>query len=415
MAGAPYVPTNSDPDLSLYHLYEPKVLANPYPLYHRLQDEDPVYWDPFLHAWVVTKYSDVLIVLQTLSAQCAPSPERLVEMGVEGVKPIADMMVLQMLFMDPPEHTSLRGVCSAMFKPHRMEALREYVREVVQELLAPGLLSGRLDIVRDLGNPLSTIVTAELMGLPRAHHEQLKLWSADFAEILGNFQHNPDRASKNLKSLQEMIAYFRNSLGEHREKPKDDLIGTLLNAEKHGVDLTDSAIIANCILLMVGAQETVPNLIGNGMLTLLRNPSELQRLRNDRSLMPVAIEELLRYEAPSQHTTRLALHDVQLRGRTIFTNQSVIAVMGAANRDGDYFQDPDRVDICRKDNKHLAFGGGPHFCFGAFLARMEAHIAFDMLLRRTSNIELATDGLEWRPNLGLRGLSSLPVRLIHFQ
>jgi cytochrome P450 len=406
-----YIRPNSDPGLSLYHLYDPKVLADPYPLYHCLQDEDPVYWDPFLHAWVVTKYSDVLFVLQNFSAQCAPSPARLIEMGADRIKPIADIMVLQMLFMDPPEHTHLRGICSGMFKPHRLEILRQYVQHIVDDLLSPGLHTGQLDLVRDLGNPLSAIVTAELMGLPREHHEQLKLWSTDFAEILGNFQHNPDHASKMLKSLQEMIAYFCNALEEHRRQPKDDLIGTLLNAGNYGVHLTDAAIIANCILLMVGAQETTPNLIGNGMLTLLRNPGELQKLRDDSSLIPFAIEELLRYEAPSQHTTRLASHEVQLRGRTISKDQSVITVMGAANRDGDQFPDPDRVDVCRKDNKHLAFGGGPHFCFGAPLARLEGRIAFETLLGRTSDIALGTGPLEWRMNLGLRGLKALPVSI----
>jgi cytochrome P450 len=332
-------------------------------------------------------------------------------MGAEQMKPIGDVMVLQMLFMDPPAHTHLRGICSAMFKPRRLEAVREYIQQVVNELLAPGLRTGQLDLVHELGNPLSAIVTAQLMGLPREHHEQLKLWSADFAEVLGNFQHNPDHASKMLKSLQEMIAYFRNALEEHRTQPKDDLIGALLNTGESGVHLSDAAIIANCILLMVGAQETTPNLIGNGMLTLLRNPSELHKLRGDPALTSSAIEELLRYEAPSQHTTRLAPHDIRLRGKTICTSQSVIAVMAAANRDGDYFPDPDRVDICRKDNKHLAFGGGPHFCFGAPLARLEAHIAFDTLLRRTSDIVLQTSALQWRQNLGLRGLTSLPVGL----
>ncbi|MCU1296843.1 MAG: cytochrome [Acidobacteriaceae bacterium] len=409
MTVANYTGLNTDPSLSLYHLYDPDILAYPYPLYHRLQDEDPVHWDPFLNAWVVTKYSDVLFVLQNFSAKCAPCPERLIQMGADSIKPIADVMVLQMLFMDPPDHTRLRGVCAGMFKPRLLERLREHIQDIVNDLLRPRLAAGSMDILGDFANRLPAIVTAELMGVPPEDHEQLKLWSADFAEILGNFQHNPDRDAKMLKSLQEMIAYFRNALEEHRARPRQDVITALLNAGIYGVHLDDAVIIANCILVMVGGQETTPNLIGNGMLSLLKNPGELEKLRSEPPLIPTAMEELLRYEAPSQHTTRLAPHDVELRGRRIGKEQSVIAVMGSANRDPEQFSQPDRLDITRSGNKHLAFGGGPHFCFGAPLARLEAHIAFETLLRCAPEMALAPIPLQWRPNLGLRGLTALPV------
>jgi len=168
-------------------------------------------------------------------------------------------------------------------------------------------------------------------------------------------------------------------------------------------------IIANCILLMVGAQETTPNLIGNGMLTLLRNPGEFKRLQSDLSLLSSAIEEMLRFEAPSQHTTRISRQNLTLGGKHISNGQSVIAVMGAANRDPERFPDPDRFDITRKDNKHLAFGAGPHYCFGAPLGRMEANIAFRTLMERVSDVNLASDRLVWRDNTGLRGLTELPL------
>ena len=173
--------------------------------------------------------------------------------------------------------------------------------------------------------------------------------------------------------------------------------------------MTEEEVIANCIVTMVGGQETTTNLIGNGILSLLRNPGELRRLRNDPFLIPSAVEELLRYESPSQHTARLAPEDVEIGGKRIAKRQAVIAVMGAANRDPERFPDPDRLDIDRKDNRHVAFGWASHFCFGAPLARIEGQIAFETMLRRLPNLTLDPVPLVWRENLGLRGLTALPV------
>lgn len=396
--------------LSLYRLYDPAVLADPYPLYARLRTEDPVHWDPFLHAWVVTRYADVVTVLQSYSAKCAPAPQRLESMGLSALDRIGQIMVLQHLFMDPPDHTRLRAVCSQAFTPHRVERLRTRIRQIVESLLEPHLPLGRIELMADLANPLPAIVSAEILGLPPSDHEQLKTWSADFAEVLGNFQHNPDRAPRMLRSLDEATSYFREAIRRERNRPTgDSMISVLAGAEIDGRRLTDDVIIANCILLMVGAQETTPNLIGNGMLTLLRNRSEFERLQSKLSLLPSAIEEMLRFEAPSQHTTRVPQQDVSLGDKKISKGQSVITVMGAANRDPERFPGPDRFDITRNDNKHLAFGAGPHYCFGAPLGRMEASIAFNTLMERISEFSLASTRHIWRDNLGLRGLTELPL------
>ena len=398
--------------LSLYRLYNPAVLADPYPLYARLRTEDPVHWDPFLHAWVVTRYADVVTVLQSFSAKCAPAPQRLESMGLSTLDRIGQIMVLQHLFMDPPDHTRLRAVCSQAFTPHRVERLRARIQQIVNSLLEPHLPQGRIELMADLANPLPAIVSAEILGLPPSDHEQLKAWSADFAEVLGNFQHNPDRAPRMLRSLDETTSYFREAIGRERNRPTGgSMISVLVSAEIDGRRLTDEVIIANCILLMVGAQETTPNLIGNGMLTLLRNQGEFERLRSNLSLLPSAVEEMLRFEAPSQHTTRIPQQDVRLGDKNISSGQSVITVMGAANRDPERFPDPDRFDITRNDNKHLAFGAGPHYCFGAPLGRIEANVAFSTLMGRISEFSLASDRLIWRDNVGLRGLAELPLLL----
>jgi len=409
---SPQVTPKTDKALSLYHLLDPEVLANPYPLYHRLRNEDPVHWDPFLHAWVVTRYADVIHVLHHFSANRTPTPEQLSAMGLAAMNPIAQVMVRQMLFLDPPNHTRLRALASAAFTVRRVERMRSHIQEIMDHLLDAVASKGRMDLVADFASPAPAIVTAELLGVPVADHQQLKEWSADFAEMLGNFQHNPDRFPRILRSVENMCSYFRSAMQEQRVNPRDGLVSAMMAADVDGAKLTEDEIIANLIVTMVGGQETTTNLIGNGMLTLLYNPSIMERLRADSSLMPSAVEELLRYESPSQHTARLAPEDVEMGGKHIRKRQAVIAVMGAANRDPERFPEPDRLDIDRKDNRHVAFGWAAHFCFGAALARMEGQIAFETILRRLPGLTLDTSiPLEWRHNLGLRGLTRLPISL----
>src|SRR6266480_4302748 len=401
--------TTTTAPLSLYHLLDPEVLADPYPLYRRLRTEAPVHWDPYLHAWVVTRYEDVVTVLHHFSANRTPTPEQFTAMGLAELGPIAQLMTRQMLFMDAAAHTRLRGLASMAFTPARVEALRSHIREIVDTLIEPLLRAGRMDVINDLAAPLPAIVTAEMLGVPTSDCDQLKAWSADFAEVLGNFQHNPDRASRTLKCVEEMTAYFRDAIQRMKTEPREGLIHSFMTAEIDGDRLTEEEIIANCIVTMVGGQETTTNLIGNGMLTLLRHPDQLERLRNDLSLIPSAVEELLRYESPSQQTARLAPDDVTLGGKMIRKRQAVIAVMGAANRDPERFPEPDRLDLGREDNRHVAFAWTGHFCFGAPLARIEGQTAFATVLRRMPHLQLAPGPVTWRENLGLRGLTALHV------
>jgi cytochrome P450 len=401
----------NDAALSLYHLLNPAVLANPYPLFHRLRNEDPVHWDPFLHAWVVTRYPDVLEVLHTYSADRTPTPDQLASMGLAQLAPLAQLMVKQMLFMDASAHTRLRGLASQAFTPARIEVLRSHIQEIVDNLLEVVAARGSMDVIADLAEPLPAIVTAEMLGLPVEDRNRLKAWSANFAEMLGNFQHNPDHASRMLQTVEEMTAYFRDAVREIKKNPREGLIHSLLSAEINGDRLTEEEVVANAIITMVGGQETTTNLIGNGVLTLLRNPEQMKRLRAEPALTASAVEEMLRYESPSQHTARLCPSDRMLGGKQIRKRQAVIAVMAAANRDPERFPEPDRFDVARTDNRHLAFGYAAHFCFGAPLARMEGQVAFASLLRRFENIMLEPQNLTWRTNLGLRGLNSLKVRV----
>jgi hypothetical protein len=285
--------------------------------------------------------------------------------------------------------------------------LRSHIREIVKDLLKPIASTGRMNVIADLAEPLPCIVTAEMLGVPVEDHRQLKLWSQDFAEILGNFQHNPDHVQRILKCTEEMSEYFRSAMKSDRLRP-EGLVNSLKNAEIQGDRLTEEEVIANCIITMVGGQETTTNLLGNGVLALLRNPAELEKLRANPALVPSAVEELLRFESPTQYTARIAAQDTELGGKQIQKKQAVFAVLGAGNRDPERFADPDRLDLARQDNKHLAFGWGAHFCFGAPLARMEAQMAFEELLH-LENWALEPGPLTWRTNLALRGMTALPI------
>src|ERR1700730_1300299 len=239
--------------LSLYHLLDPEVLADPYPLYRRLRTEDPVHWDPYLHAWIVTRYADVVSVLTSFSADRAPSPEFFESLSAREVGPIAKVMVKQMLFMDPPAHTRLRKLAAPAFMPARVSVLRDHIQEIatklIDDILARG--PGRMALLGDFAAPLPAIVTAEMLGVPVEDHVKLKGWSATFAEMLGNFQHNPDRLGGVLPAVECLTAYFQDAVREQRRRPRVGLIHGLMTSEVDGDRLTDEEIVANCIVTMV--------------------------------------------------------------------------------------------------------------------------------------------------------------------
>ena len=319
-------------------------------------------------------------------------------------------MVRQMLFLDAPAHTRMRSLAAQAFTPRRVAELRQHIQEIADTLLDAVVARGRMDVIQDLAAPLPAIVTAEMLGVPTADHPQLKAWSADFAEMLGNFQHNPDRAARVLRSTEDMIDYFRAAVREQRTRPRPGLVERAA----------------------AGRDRRRPLDRGRGDRQLHHHhgrrpgddhqPDRQRRARRcsaiptsssdcDESpaLIASAVEELLRYESPSQHTARLAPEDTVLGGQQIRRRQAVIAVMAAGNRDPERFPDPDRLDLARPDNRHLAFGWAAHFCFGAPLARLEGQIAVSTVLRRLAALRLETSTLEWRTNLGLRGLTGLPI------
>lgn len=261
---------------------EPEVLADPYPLYRRLRNEDPVHWDPYLHSWVVTRHRDVTTVLQRFVASRTPSAERLSGLGLHYLDPIARVMAKQMLFMDPPAQSRVRRIAAAAFTAKRVELLREHIRDIAKSLLDRVAAAGSMEIMNDFAIPLPAIVTAELFGLPREDYVRLKSWSEEFARMIGSFQHNPERAMYALNSLDEMTAYLRDAVRSQDADSGSGLVHAFATAEVDGDRFSEDEVIANLIITLVGGHETSTNLIGNGLLTLLRHPRDLALLRTTR-------------------------------------------------------------------------------------------------------------------------------------
>jgi pimeloyl-[acyl-carrier protein] synthase len=399
----------NDRKLSLFCMLEPEVLAAPYEHYRALREYEPVHWDPFMHAWVVTGYAEAVIVLMQYSADRTPPPAHLDRLGLSFMKPFAEVMLQQMMFMDGAMHARLRRLCAAAFTPARIEDLRSVIETIANELIDKVIAAGHIDLLADFANPLPAIVTARLLGVPVEDHEKLHGWVLDIAEVLGNFQHHPDRVAEIVTSLEDLKSYVATRIEEQRRCPTGGLIHSLMMAEVEGQHLSDDEVIANTIITLVGGHETTMNLIASGFLSLLRSPVSFEQLRTRPEIVGSAVEELLRFESPVQHTARIAPDDMQLGGKTIRKGSRVVAVLAAANRDPNRFPDPDHLDLLRSDNRHLAFGWAAHFCFGAPLARMEGQIAFNTLLRRLRRPVLLERSLHWRDNAGLRGLTTLKI------
>jgi cytochrome P450 len=312
-----------------------------------------------------------------------------------------------MLRTDPPDHTRLRGLVSKAFTPRTIETLRPRIEAIVSEQLDAVADAGHMDVIRELAYPLPVIVIAEMLGIPAVDREQFKRWSDEAVASFGVTRISDFVRSRN--AFKELQAYFARVAEERRREPREDLLSALLAAEQEGEKLTLQEVFETCILLLVAGNETTTNLIGNGLLALLRHPEQLELLRKDPSLIAGAVEELLRYDSPVQATSRFVLEDVALNGNVVQAGQQVIALLGAANRDPEHFEDPDRLDVTRADNQHLSLSQGIHYCLGAPLARLESQVAFLALLERFPNLRLAIDTPQWGDNLILRGLKSLPV------
>jgi hypothetical protein len=362
-----------------------------------------------MHAWVVTSYRESVQALSDFSAERIPSAAYLDKLGLAVMSPFSETMRMQMMFMDGPKHKQLRGICSSAFMPNRVEQLREEIESTANRLIDVVQASGQLDLIADFADPLPSIVSARLIGIPLEDRAQVHVWIRDLSELFGNFQHDPDRLATLLHSLQSLKSYLNGLLRCPHEHTSTGMIHALSAARVDGSPLSNDEIVANVIVTLIGGHETTTNLIASGYLTLIQNQGTLELLLRRPNLMGTAVEELLRYESPVQHTARIAPCDLELWGKKIAKGARIVVVLAAANRDPARFVDPDALDLARADNRHLAFGWATHFCFGAALARMEAQIAFPILFRRLINPRFSDPRPLWRQNAGLRGLVKLPI------
>ena len=386
----------------------PEFVADPYPTYHRLRAEDPVHQSP-LGFWVLTRYEDVVSVLR--DPRLIKEPIAAFVAARFGLPAPPTGMGLSMLDRDPPDHTRLRGLVSKAFTPRVIERLRPHIQQIVDGLLDRVEGERGMDLIEQFAYPLPVIVICEMLGVPVADHERFKGWGLDIARGLDAIMLPPDSpvAERSVVARRALAAYFRELIAERRAAPRDDMLTRLVEAEEAGDKLSENELLATCILLLIAGHETTVNLIGNGSLALLRHPDQRRRLQEDPGLIVTAVEELLRFDGPVQRTSRIPSEDVTIGGKIIGKGEMVMPFIGAADRDPAQFPEPDRLDIGRADNRHIAFGWGIHFCIGAPLARVEGQIALNTLLRRRPRLALATDTPEYRQSLTLRGLSALPV------
>ncbi|MCU1350280.1 MAG: cytochrome hydroxylase [Acidobacteria bacterium] len=380
-------------------------VANPYPTYRKLRESGAPYWQthsgPGGGMWLLTRYQDVSMLLK----EAHTSKNAIALKRPHEITPFDYTMLAQ----DPPAHTRLRGLASLAFTPARVKSLEGRIEQIVDELLARARPQGGMELISAFANPLPAIVIAELLGVPAEDHDAFHGWSD---QAVKSFDELPDKtdARKAFEAWMALSRYFSDLIRRRRQEPKDDLISALVLARDAQDRLTETELLGMCMLLLVAGHTTTASLLGTGLLTLLSHPDQLALLKNNPDLMPSAVEEMLRFECPFQRATfRLAKEPMVIGGTTIPAGQQVSGVLGAANRDPEIFPDPDRFDITRQPNRHLAFGYGIHFCFGAPLARAEARVAFSRLLQQLPDIRLASETPDWSTNTFARGLETLPV------
>ena len=389
---------------------DPDFLADPYPAYHRLRAEDPVHRHP-LGFYVLTRYDDVAAFLR--DPRFGKSGYQALFESRFGGGQDGTGLAISMLFRDPPDHTRLRSLVSKAFTPRVVETLRGRIQAIVDRLLERVAGAPRMDVIEGLAYPLPVTVISELLGVPAGDSETVKEWSRDVARALDAIALpvGPEVIERGRLATDGMADYFRGLSEERRRHPGPDLLSGLVEAEEAGDRLSERELLATCILLYVAGHETTVNLIGNGLLALLRHPEERRRLQDDPGLLPAAIEELLRYDGPVQRTGRMAVSDMEIGGVPIPKGSLVLGLLGAANRDPAHFAEPDRLDLGRPEPRHLAFGAGIHYCLGAPLARLEAQVAIGTVLRRFPALTLAAERPVWRPSSTLRGLEALSITL----
>ena len=393
----------------VYNPLSRQTAQDPYPVYAALRQRDPVHRSALMNAWMFARHADIDTILRD-HRLFSNDPRK----GTLSPRQRAGLPAdeeFTMLFLDPPDHKRLRALVNKAFTPKAVNALEPHIRSLLGSLLDDIDDPSGFDLMQAVAQPLPVIVIAEMLGIPPEDRAQFKIWSDQRARTLEPSIDARERALADAanKALND---YFRPIIEERRAAPKDDIVSALAQAEEEGDRLTELEMLNMMRLLLIAGNETTTNLIGNGVLALLRHPDQLQRLRDDPSLIPSAVDELLRFDSPVQTDFRRALEDCEVNGFPLKKRDNMVLLLGAANRDPDVFDEPDRLDVGRGDRSHLSFGRGIHHCIGAPLARLEGRVVLEMLLERFSQISLRDEQPRFRNSIVLRGLETLPVRCV---
>jgi pimeloyl-[acyl-carrier protein] synthase len=401
--------------LSLSSLLDPAVLAQPHDLYRRFQERDQVSWDPLFRAWIITRYKDCLDALQQLSSARAPKAGIFTKAGLEELEPVARILGQQMINVDPPDHTRLRQAYTSAFRQNQIEILRGKIYEKANQLIDELQAAGKADIVEDFAGKLPVMLISDIFGFPAEDFSKLKAWAFDFSRLLGNVHYSKSNAASLANSAAELVKYLRSALADPNVIKNSTLIESLFGSVIDRQKINEDEYIANCIITLVGGTETITTLISGGLFLILQN-QYLKRvlidiLEDEPEVPDYFLEEILRFEPPTQYTSRIVPSGKNFTlGSTVMNEGDlVLIVLAAANRDPSRFSQPNTFNPNREDNRHLSFGWGQHFCFGAHLARIEAQISLSLLLKRLGNLSLASGAPVWRENLPIRTLSSLHV------
>ena len=393
-----------------YNPLSSRMAQDPYPAYAALRERDPVHRSRLMNAWVFTRHSDVDAILRD-HRNFSNDPRKGELTRRQRLNLPADDE-FTMLLLDPPDHKRLRALVNKAFTPKAVNALEAHIRSLLGSLLDDiDDPADAFDLMEAVAQPLPIIVIAEMLGVPPEDRARFKVWSEQRARVLEPAIEPEERAVAEAAS-RASDDYFRPIIEARRAAPQGDIVSALAQAEDEGDRLTEREMLNMLRLLLIAGNETTTNLIGNGILALLRHPDQLRRLREDRSLIPSAVDELLRFDSPVQTDFRRALADCEVNGFALRRRQNVVLLLGAANRDPDVFEDPDRLDIGRSEGSHLSFGRGIHHCIGAPLARLEGRVVLETLLERYSRIDLLDPRPRFRNGIVLRGLLSLPVRCV---
>ena len=396
---------------NLFTPLAPDFLANPYPYYHRMRELEPVFFWP-LGTWVATRHADITWILKDrrfgklFEERMDKRLGREVWENSSSYRSLGKMMLVQ----DPPDHTRLRGLVAKAFTARRMEDMRPQIQAIVDNLIDKVEADGRMEVMKQFAHRLPTEVICDMLGIPESDRQPFYEQSTVSGRLIDPTPMTPEELAAADAKNEAVAAYFRDLFARRRKNPGDDLISLLVGVEEAGEKLTEEELFANVILLFGAGHETTVNLIGNGLLALYRNPEQLETLKADPSLMPNAVEEMLRYDSSVQMTGRVALEDIEVAGVPIKRGENIINLLGAGNRDPEAFAEPDRFDVARPGVRAISFGGGIHHCLGAQLARIEGEIAIGTLLRRLPTLKLDNvETPEWRPTFTLRGVKTLPA------